>query len=237
MGLNNLTLFTYTHTNCNDLHKSFFGRLRKFFSILDKHIVLCDSIVDNYDTHVYSNNEPFYKQILDGLSKVDTDYVIYLQEDYILFDHVKIDLISNYLNIMNQHSNVSFIRLIKSGIVDDSNRYNDELFIIDRSGDYYYSTQATIWRKDILVNMFSLSRPLSIRDEVSNSKYLLNFCENGLCSYLVGSKVGGHYNSYSFPYIATAIVQGKWNTIEYKNELELVFNEYHIDKNIRGVNG
>ena len=85
--------------------------------------------------------------------------------------------------------------------------------------------------------MFQLAKPKSIRDEFSNSKYLLDVSINGLCSYLNGEKIGGHHNSYSYPYIATAIVQGKWNTLEYKDELDIIFNDYNIDKNIRGFNG
>ena len=44
-----------------------------------------------------------------------------------------------------------------------------------------------------------------------------------------------HCDSTIFPYISTAIVKGKWNETEYKNELTEIFNEFNIDKTIRGV--
>jgi hypothetical protein len=43
-----------------------------------------------------------------------------------------------------------------------------------------------------------------------------------------------HFDSKIYPYIATAIVKGKWNTKEYKLELEELSREYEIDLNDRG---
>lgn len=145
-------------------------------------------------------------------------------------------MLDDYINIMNNDKSISFIRLIKSGINDDSNRYNDNLFYIDRNSHYFYSTQATIWRKSELLRLFKESKSISIRDEVRNSYFLMANGSIGLCAYLTGKKVGGHFNSYSYPYIATAIVQGKWNTLEYNDELSKLFQKYSIDKNKRGTN-
>jgi hypothetical protein len=43
-----------------------------------------------------------------------------------------------------------------------------------------------------------------------------------------------HCDSIVFPYIATAINKGKWNTSEYKKELDILFKEYNINPNMRG---
>ncbi len=42
-----------------------------------------------------------------------------------------------------------------------------------------------------------------------------------------------HYDSNIFPYIATTLVKGKWNTKEYP-ELYEILNSYNIDVSIRG---
>lgn len=44
-----------------------------------------------------------------------------------------------------------------------------------------------------------------------------------------------HWDSFCFPYIATAIVKGKWNFLEYSKELSILLEKYNINKNIRGV--
>ena len=43
-----------------------------------------------------------------------------------------------------------------------------------------------------------------------------------------------HCDSIVFPYIATAINKGRWNTSEYRKELTLMFSKYDINPTIRG---
>jgi len=31
------------------------------------------------------------------------------------------------------------------------------------------------------------------------------------------------------------VVKGRWNLLEYKNELEVILNDYNINKNNRGI--
>ena len=45
-----------------------------------------------------------------------------------------------------------------------------------------------------------------------------------------------HWDSKVYPYIATAVVKGKWNTKEYSEELRVIGAEYNIDYKIRGNN-
>ena len=87
----NLTLLTYTNSKVIDLHKAYFDRINKFFNI-KKHIVLSDVILDvpNIDLVLY-RDEKYYEQILMAINKIDTDYIIYSQEDYIIYDNVDIN--------------------------------------------------------------------------------------------------------------------------------------------------
>ena len=43
-----------------------------------------------------------------------------------------------------------------------------------------------------------------------------------------------HYDSNVYPYIATALVRGKWNLSEYKNELGFILKENNIIFEKRG---
>ena len=59
---------------------------------------------------------------------------------------------------------------------------------------------------------------------------------SGLLYYTNENKRGrSHYDSTIVPYVASAIVRGKWNTKEYP-ELSSILNEYKVDTNIRGEN-
>jgi hypothetical protein len=58
----------------------------------------------------------------------------------------------------------------------------------------------------------------------------------GLCHYDNEPKRGGnHYDSNVYPYIATALVKGKWIMSEYSNELSKLLTNYNIDQNKRGI--
>jgi hypothetical protein len=234
--MQNLTLVTYTHSKASDVHDTYFNRVEKYFGI-NNHVVLCDVNISypGLKMFIYDNEEKYYKQMVDALKMVDTDYVIYSQEDYILFDYVNKSKIKDLINILENDGEVSFIRLINSGINFNKIDYNNELFYLDKHNEYYFSTQITIWKTKDLIEMFETSKVETIWDEPLNSKFLMDLGKVGLCVKEKGDKVGGHFNSSVYPYIATAIVKGKWNYSEYKEDLDLVFNEFGIDKEKRGV--
>lgn len=234
--MKNLSLLTYTHSKASDVHQPYFDSVKKYFKI-DNHVVLSDKIVDNNDIvmAIYDNGENYYQHMLNGLNKVKTDYVIYSQEDYILFNQVDIKRINELISILDSDKNISFIRLIYSGIDFNLVDYDDNLIYLKSDHEYYFSTQITIWRKQDLIDLFTKSKVETIWDEPKNSSHLLELGKIGLCVKDKGEKVGGHYNSSIYPYIATAVVKGKWNYSEYKNHLDFIFTDYNIDKNIRGI--
>jgi hypothetical protein len=234
--MKNLSLLTYTHSNASDIHDIYFDSIEKHFGV-NKHVVLCDIKLprNGLTMSLYDNSDKYYKQMIDGLRMVTTDYVIYSQEDYILFNNVDLDKITNLIKVLDNDNEISFIRLIYSGIDFPLVEYNEDLFYLNSNHDYFFSTQITIWRTKDLIEMFEASMVETIWDELKNSKYLSNLGKIGLCVKDKGEPVGGHYNSVIYPYIATAIVKGKWNYSEYKNHLDLIFNQYNVNINKRGI--
>ena len=232
----NLTLLTYTHSKAADLHNLYFDRVKKFFNPQNQ-VVLCDKEI-NYEgivMSIYDNKSKYYEQMVNALDTVKTDFVIYSQEDYILFDDVNMDKINNLILTLENDKKISFIRLIYSGIDFNVIDYNEELIYLNPEHQYYFSTQITIWRTQDLRDMFNKSKTETIWDETKNSIHLKELNKIGLCVKSKGDKVGGHFNSSIYPYIATAIVKGKWNDSEYGNQLNTIYDEYNINKEIRGV--
>ena len=232
--MENLTLLTYTNSKASDLHNIYFDRIEKFFDIKN-HLVLTDKSIDNKNIQLslYKEDDGYWKHILNALKNVKTDYIIYAQEDYILFDFVDIGKINNFIEVLDNDSNISFIRLIYSGVDYYPEQYNKDLIYLKSEHEYYFSTQVTIWRKQNLIDLFSNSKTNTIWEESSNSKYLKELNKIGLCVKEKGKKIGGHYNSLVYPYIATAIVKGKWNYSQYKNELDDIFINYNVNKEQR----
>ena len=234
--MENISLLTYTNSKCSDIQKLYFDSIKLYFPI-ENHFVLSDNEINESSITLikYDNNSKYYEQILHSLDKIKTDYVIYSQEDYVLYDYVNVDKINQYIEILNKDDKLMFIRLIISGIDGDEESYNDELMIVKNYHDYYFSTQITIWKKEHLKKMFELSKVESVFDEPKNSPFLKSLNKVGLCTKLLGDKIGSHFNSVIYPYIATAIVKGKWNFSEYESILLDLFKKYNIDYNIKGV--
>lgn len=229
MELDNLSLLTYTHSKCIDIHDIYFDRIKKYFPSLLNNFVMCNVPINHTNCIIYDDNEPHSQQMVNVLKQIKTKYVIYSQEDYILYDFVKIDKIKKFLAKMDEDPSIGFIRLIHSGLGNISTKYNDELGYVDKNSDYYYSTQVSIWQKEVLLKMFELSNVNSIFDESQNSFFLNKLPIIGLYDLSNGNQIGNHYNSLTYPYIATAKVKGIWNTSEYLNELNDIFKEYNIN--------
>jgi hypothetical protein len=199
--------------------------------------VLVNSAIndDRITEVIYDEESDYYEQILLGLSKIETDYLIYSQEDYVLYDFVNKDLISKYVNLLDNDRDIMFLRLINAGLNGLEKDYDDEFIVIDEDNEYYFSTQITIWRKSDLERMFKLSKTKYISEEPKNSPFLKSLNGLGLCTKLKGDMVGNHFNSLIYPYTAVAILRGKWNFSEYGEILEKLLNKYNIDKNKRGL--
>lgn len=232
--MNNLSLITYTHSKAKDLHPAYFGRLEKYFPQMKNLYVSCNEIVPYGTTVVYDDSVPFANHMMDVIQKTPSKYIIYCQEDYILYDYVNTDKLNEFVAIMDAND-IPFIRLIESGVGTVRETYNNELSYVGTDSPYYYSTQATIWNKNILYKMFELSNMQTIFQEPENTPYLLSLTNRGLFTTQRGTAVGGHYNSLYYPYIATAVVKGKWNVREYANELSSIFSEFDLNPYIRGT--
>lgn len=234
-NIKKVTLLTYTHTNTSDVQLVYFEKIKKYFKKIN-HVVLNNDKINGINVVVYKNTDKYYEQMVTALNKIETDYIIYSQEDYILYDNVDIEAIDKLIKIFDDDEKISFIRLINSGIDFLPVDYNQELFFLDENHQYFFSTQITIWRKKDLIEMFLASKAETIWDEPKNSKFLKEIKKIGLCVKDKGRQIGGHFDSKIYPYIATAIVKGKWNTKEYNSELIEIFKEYNIDEKIRGTN-
>ncbi len=97
-----------------------------------------------------------------------------------------------------------------------------------------FSMQPTIWKKKDFINLYLNCNSDKFGENYNYTFTLNRLNMNGCYYYNEEPARGGHHDSSIFPYIATAIVKGKWNYSEYPSELDLLFKEYNIDKHLRG---
>jgi hypothetical protein len=240
--IKNLAYVTYTHSNCADVWNAYFARLDKCTNSSIDSYVLSNVNADTYQNHtflLYDDNQSYSDEFVRILNSIPQEYFIYMQEDFILYSDVDLDRIREYINILENDKNISYIRMIKCGDVTDR-KYTENLYYVSPDGKQNksvnsFSMQPTIWRKSDFINLYKMTAALRFGESLDYAKSMNILNMNGLYHYAGEPKRGGnHYDTKVFPYIATAIVKGKWNVSEYPDELKVLFREFNIQPLKRG---
>ena len=225
----------YTNSNCSDLWEVFQKQTLKHCKL--PLYLIADKEPKNFGIsglNIYNNKEPYYKVWIDSLNKFNSDYFIYLQEDFFLYSDVNEDKLNEYLKFLKKNTEYSFVRLIKSGVLNNK-KITNNLYEIESTNKDVFSMQSTIWRTKDYIKLLD-----KVKDDkwLENEKYVKASIElniKGLYHYDNEPKRGmAHYDSNVYPYIATALVRGKWNLSEYKNELGFILKENNIIFEKRG---
>lgn len=216
---NNIIIATYTHSNVFDVVPNYISRLKKHCSF--KNIFLTNTIIMDEYCFVYDDNKPFSVEYVRFLESIDNEFIIFSQEDQILYADVDNEVITDIVKFL-QETEFHYCRLIRQqesmALV-----YGNKYFLSDDK----FSMQPTIWKRKSLISLMKSVTVDKIFQEPLFDVVMKNF--KGTYYYSGECKRGlSHYDSSIWPYIATAIVKGKWNFSEYPVELNQLFIEYNI---------
>ena len=236
--VNELIQVVYTNSNCKDVFPSFYLQNKKhcklpLFTISDYDLTMN---INKDNTYLYSNSDWYYSVWVNALSKFNYKYFIYLQEDFILYDDVKEDVLNKYLQFLD-NSEYSFVRLLKSGKLNNKLIY-ENLYEIESNNENIFSMQATIWKTNDYIHLMNSAKSKGwLETDADYRKIMTDLNMKGLYHYNNEPKVGSnHSDSSVYPYIATAVVKGKWNFKEYGQYLDPILNENNVDISKRGKN-
>jgi hypothetical protein len=226
----------YTNSNCSDLWSTFQNQIKRHTNI--PLYMISDVEVGNINLSgqfIYDNNDSYYKVWVDALSNFDSEFFIYLQEDFFLYKNVNEEKLNDYLNFLKNNPEYSFVRLLKSGNLGNT-KLTETLYEIESTNPYIFAMQATIWRtKDYILLMEKVKEPKWL-ENTNYTKIMKEINMKGVYHYDNEPKRGGnHFDSNVYPYIATALVKGKWIMSEYSEELLPILKENNIDFNKRGI--
>jgi len=238
--MDNIAIVTWTNTECSDVWPMYFGRLDRHAGFLKSYVFLNEysEKIDKKHIQITNNeNESFFERLVKCLQKVDEDYIIYSQEDHIFYDNVDSQKLEE-LFLFFSESKYSSLRLIKSGELA-GRKIKEGIYEIPRESPYLYSQQSAIWKKKDLIRLMNFYQPVTFRDvEAYGSLAMNNINQRSCYCYYSEPRRGSlHWDSYVFPYIATAIGKGKWNLSQYPILLKEALEEYSIDYRVRGIYG
>ena len=230
----------------------FFGQIEKHIppDLFAKKYVFVneceENFPDDYEVLFFDKDKMYREQFWSCVKQVPEKYCVYISEDYILYEDVRADLIKRYMQILEEHQKVSFVRFVKGGVVNvrypNYENYED-LYPLYNFFPYFYTNQAAVWK----TRHIELVHERGPNLHIANTDYENSFefqasktCEElgmeGLFCYHGEPKRGMyHHDSSVFPHICTALVKGKWNLSEYGAELNPLLEEYNLNVEERGV--
>jgi hypothetical protein len=230
MGIS-VPIIVYTHTDMKDIWPMFFGQLKKYIGDTKVYVAVNedDTQLSDYIRIIYDDKKQYTERWKEILDKVEEETFMFIHEDMILFDKLNFPMLEKYISHINDEM-VDSVKLILAG-----NEFEQSLIDTTLVTNQYskFSIQPTITRKTIFKEKVNTISPLNIWQ----FEEAITATGKDFMVRIGGEKKRGlyHYDSLIFPYIATAINKGKWNLIEYQQELNPMFEEYGINPFERGM--
>jgi len=157
--------------------------------------------------HMPKNHRATWSQCLKwALEAIDTDIVLYMQEDYFLKDIVKNDIVEKYVKLMYKYPDIQCIHLTDQAVIAEGKSEYEYLNKMVYSQRYRVSCQAALWRKTELLDLVREYEDAWEFEEYGSMR-------SGILKrdYYVVDKDYVQLNCFEIiPYIFTGIVQGHW---------------------------
>jgi hypothetical protein len=224
----NVPIVVYTHTDMVDTWDMFFGQLKTYLPNNKIYVVVDTehSQLSNFVQLTYDDSKPYTERWKEVLPQINEETILFLHEDMVLFDEVKMDYIERYYDLVKSEK-VSSIKLINT-ITNKASSDIDNTLV-----ESVFSIQPTLINRKVFVSLLNSIPALNIWD----FERAVQSIGNHYMVRLGNERQRGihHCDSIVFPYIATAINKGKWNMSEYRDELDKLFGKYNINPFERGI--
>lgn len=141
-----------------------------------------------------------------ALEAIDSDVILYMQEDYFLKDKVKDEIVEEYVQLIHKNKNIQCIHLTDQSVKAYSKSEFKNLDEVEYKQRYRVSCQTALWRKQELLdlireyeNAWDFEEFGSMRSTIMQHDY-----------YVVNRNYVKINQFEIIPYIFTGIVQGHW---------------------------
>lgn len=243
MKPNNVAIVTYTNSNCQDVWPVYFGQLNKYGNSFPSYVFsdIDPNEYKNHDFILYDNQKPYFEQYTECLNSVTEDYIIYCQEDFIMYDDIDIASINRYIEFLDT-TDYSFVRLIRSGFTKTDHGLKhiiDDIYDANtlNPNSFSFQMQATIWKKSDMIKLYlDAKSPLWLEPAADWRGSIIKLNIKGAYCYNGEDQKGKyHWDTSVYPHIVSAVQKGKWNTLQYDGMIVEILKEYGIDPSVRGI--
>jgi hypothetical protein len=234
-------IVTYTTSKYSDVWPMHFGQITKHAPETKSYAFSDDQSRDSWsfsdhELLCYKESDPYWMQYTGCLQSVREDYVVYSQEDFILYSDIDVEKIESYVDFL-ESSNYDYVRMIRCGYNTPLDKpLGNNLYAVNMSSSDAFSMQATLWKKSRLKDLYTHVKSQKWLESEAWNEGARNHGIRGAFTYHGEKKIGAfHHDSIVYPYVCTAINRGKWNIDQYPDVMKIMFERYDIDPKKRGI--
>ena len=240
-----LGFILYSHSSYDDCWPMFFGSMKEHldpYFKFDEYFIFTDKVtqsVGHFKEINYDEELSYTKRMHQCLSQIESDYILICHEDMMLYKDISKKYFLDAVNVITKDPSIDSIKLIKCDDIGNGNPYSDKSDVLEETNSkasMQFAIQPTLWKKKSYLNILKQHDNNIWEFEVEGQKTCKELKQKSLYTYhkTFDRKRGKyHYESCTYPYIATAIVKGKWNTKEYPELISMAI-KYNINIDERG---
>lgn len=236
-----ISLFIYTHSDCSFIWPALIGQVNSHVEDIDIHFAYNNTIDDiqkynipkNWIQHTYIDNIIWTKRIESILKEIDTEYVLFIHEDWLPISEVSGKLLNEMSEIMSKNDWDYLLSYSHYSVVDSQHGiftgYDNYYFYKEDSHIF----QPAIWKKSVFQEF---SSSLDKSKNQNEDEDCLCFMRSKNTYSVQNIKTVRQYrttNSLFFPHMHV-LSEGLWNFRKYPTLKELL-DGYNIDTNTRGI--
>lgn len=237
-----ISILIYTHSDYSFIWPALIGQIDKY---MDKdfeiHFLYNDTIDDinlydipkNWIKHVYNDNLIWTKRVNSVLSKIKSEYILFLHEDWIPIGNVSKKLLEKMCDFMTDNNWDYLLSYSHFSVTDNQpgifTGYDDYYFY--KSDSHIF--QPAIWKHSVFEEF---SSTLDKAKNQNEDQECLSFMRNKNTYEVQNVKTVRQYrttNSLIFPHMHT-LAEGFWTFTKYPTLKDLL-DSYGIDTNTRGI--
>jgi hypothetical protein len=226
-----LVHLTYTHSSYLDAwHMSHKAQQRHLGEFIIEYLAIEKTysgarIPNYYKVLGYSETESYTKRLLSVLGQVKEEFVLFTHEDMPLIKTPVTNSFFEAMELLKSHPQNAVVRLTRVGPglnvnLERPSRLPYFIPVMPWSR-WKFSVQPSIWKRKHLLELLRNVPSGSVWDFEVRGQAAFNALKLRSFQPISAGKRRGkhHWDSLLYPYIATAVVKGRWNVMEYP-ELE-----------------
>jgi hypothetical protein len=156
-----------------------------------------------------------------------------------LYGTPNVSALKNILKLLaTANSPLDYVRLIRGGrYIGTAIPKNWKFSRMYRLSPWLLSVQPSFWRREVLLKLVTEMAGKNIWEfESAGQKVFRRLGIRGATVNQKGIRRGKyHWDNAIYPFVATAIVKGKWNKSEYGDVLEPILEANGINPELRGT--